>query len=121
MTEDKNVDVIETFVMFAVDITVNVKVRKTTTYGSSEPEYKLAEVGGVVIPDGLDWSTKDNIIKNIEEEAFGAVKKHESERNADRRLLKNGKTNISVVNRYVDSVCRGDSYLFCISRTRIKI
>ena len=78
MTEDKNVDVIKTHIMFAVDIKVNVKVKKTTSYGSSEPEYILAEVGGVVIPDGLDWSTKDNIIRNIEEKAFDAVEKYES-------------------------------------------
>ena len=77
--EDKNVDVIATYIMFAVDVKVNVKVKKTTSYGNSEPEYTLAEVGGVVIPDDIDWSTKDSIIKNIEEGAFGAVKEYEKE------------------------------------------
>ena len=78
-SEDKNVLVIETCDMFAVDIKVNIKVKKTTSNGNSEPVYNLAEVGGVVISDELDWSTKDKIIKNIKEEAFGAVKKYESE------------------------------------------
>ena len=79
-TKDKNVDVIQTYIMFATDITVNVKVRKTTSYGSSEPEHELAEVVGVSILEGeLDWSTKDSIIKNIQKEAFSAVEKYESE------------------------------------------
>ena len=77
-TEDKNVDIIKTYIMFATDITVNVKVRKTTSYGNPKPEYELAEVGGVAIPDDMDWTTKDSIIKNIQKEAFDAVEKYES-------------------------------------------
>ena len=79
MTEDKNVDVIKTYIMFATEVKVNVKMKKTTSYGNPEPEYSLAEVGGVSIPDELAWSTKDNIIKNIEEEAFDAVKEYKLE------------------------------------------
>ena len=83
MSENKDkqhVDVIETSTMFAVDVVVNIKVRKTTSYGNPEPKYKCAEIAGVRIPeDGLDWSTKDHIIKNIQREALERVKKHEEE------------------------------------------
>lgn len=72
----KEVDIIETNIMFAVDIKVNVKVRKTTLYGNSEPKYILAEVAGVGVFE-LDLSTKDDIIRNIQREAFAAVKEHE--------------------------------------------
>ena len=72
----EEVDVIETNIMFAVDIKVNVKVRKTTTYGNPQPEYKLAEVVGVGIFE-LDWNTKDDIIQSIQREAFVAVKEYE--------------------------------------------
>ena len=78
--EDKHVDIIKTYVMFGVDITVNIKVRKTTSYGSSKPEYTCAEIAGVDIPeDGFDWSNKDTIIRKIQEEAYDKVKKYEEE------------------------------------------
>ena len=78
--DDKNVDIIKTYVMFGVDITVNIKVRKTTSYGSSKSEYKCAEIARVSIPeDGIDWSTKDNIIRSIEKEAFDQVKEYEED------------------------------------------
>ena len=79
-TEDKHTVVIETNMMFAVDIVVNVKVRKTTSYGNPEPKYECAEIGGVIIPiDAFDWSTKDIIMKNIQKEALERVKKHEED------------------------------------------
>lgn len=78
--EDNHTVVIETNTMFAVDVVVNVKVRKTTSYGNQQPEYKCAEIAGIAIPaDGMDWSTKDKIIKNIQNEALIAVKKYEEE------------------------------------------
>jgi len=76
--EDKHTVVIKTNTMFAVDIVVNVKVNKSTSYGNPEPEYELAEVAGVGIFE-LDWSTKDSIISNIQKEAFDKVKKCEEE------------------------------------------
>jgi len=80
MTEDKNVDVIETYVMFATEVKVNVKVRKTTSYGSSEPEYELAEVAGIPNPFVvLDENTGMDVLGKIREEALNAVKKYESE------------------------------------------
>jgi len=83
-TEDRHVDVIETNVMFAVDVVVNVKVKKTTSYGNPNPEYKLAEVVGVAIPsDVFDESTKMDIIRNIREDAFAAVKKYEEDFKGD--------------------------------------
>ena len=55
--KDKHTVVIETNTMFAVDVVINVKVRKTTSYGNPQPEYKCAEIGGVSIPiDVFDWS-----------------------------------------------------------------
>ena len=76
----EEVDVIETNIMFGVDVNVNVKVRKTTSYGNPHPEYKLAEVVGVVFQsDVLDEDTKMSIVRNIQEEAFAAVKKYEKE------------------------------------------
>ena len=80
----EEVDIIETNIMFGVDIKVNVKVRKTTSYGNLQPEYKLAEVAGVAIQsDMLDENTKidirKNIIKNIREEAFVVVKEYEED------------------------------------------
>ena len=78
--EDKHAVIIETNTMFAVDVVVNVKVRKTTSYGNPKPGYKCAEVARVSIPeDGMDWSTKDTIIKNVQREALERVKKHEEE------------------------------------------
>ena len=78
--EDKHVDVIETNIMFAADVVVNIKVKKTTSYGNPEPKYKCAEIANVRIPeDELDWSTKDHIIKSIQREALERVKKHEEE------------------------------------------
>ena len=78
--EDKRTVVIETNTMFAVDVVVHVKVRKTTSYGNPKPEYRCAEIDGVSIPiDVFDWSTKDIIMKNIQREALERVKKHEEE------------------------------------------
>jgi hypothetical protein len=78
--EDNHTVVIETNTMFAVDVIINVKVRKTTSYGNTQPEYKCAEIARVSIPkDGMDWSTKDTIIKHIQREALERVKKHEEE------------------------------------------
>ena len=72
------VDVIETNIIFAVDISVNVKVRKTTSYGSSQPQYTLAEIAGVAVPvDGLDCSIENDIINNICKEIFSKVKEYE--------------------------------------------
>ena len=76
--EDEQVIITKTDIMFAVDIVVNVKVRKTTSYGNQQPEYSLAEVAGAGVFE-LDWSTKDNIIQNIQKEAFNKVKKHEED------------------------------------------
>ena len=74
----EDVDVIETNIMFAVDIKVNVKVRKTTSYGNPQPEYKLAEVANVGIQSGVfDESENMDVIRNIREEAFAAVKEYE--------------------------------------------
>ena len=80
-TKDKHVvDVIETNIMFAVDVVVNIKVKKTTSYGNPEPKYECAEIANVCIPDDeLDWSTKDHIIRNIQSEALEQVKKHEED------------------------------------------
>ena len=76
----EEVDVIETNIMFAVDIKVNVKVRKTTSYGNPQPEYRLAEVANVVFKsDVFDEDTKIDIVRNIQEEAFAAVHKYEKE------------------------------------------
>jgi len=76
--EDKRVSVIETYTMFGVDVVVHVKVKKTTC--SDSTRYKCAEIVGLDIPaDGLDWSTKDSIIKRIQQEALDKVKKHEEE------------------------------------------
>ena len=78
--KNEEVDVIETNIMFAVDIKVNVKVRKVTSYGNLRPEYKLAEVANVAIhSDVFDESTKMNIVRNIREEAFDAVHEYEKE------------------------------------------
>ena len=78
--EGNHTVIIETNTMFTVDVVVNVKVKKTTSYGNPQPEYKCAEIGGVSIPiDVFDWSTKDIIMKNIQKEALERVKKHEEE------------------------------------------
>ena len=78
--EDNHTAVIETNTMFAVDVVVNIKVRKTTSYGNPKTEYKCVEVAGVSIPaDGFDWNIKDNIIRNIQKEAYDMVKKHEED------------------------------------------
>ena len=78
--EDKHVVIIKTNTMFAVDIVVNVKVRKTTSYYNPKPEYKCAEVAGVGVPeDGFDWDIKDTIIRKIQKQAYDKVKKHEEE------------------------------------------
>ena len=74
----EEVDIIETNIMFGVDIKINVKVRKTTSYGNPQPEYKLAEAANVAVQwDVFDESTKMSIVRNIQEEAFAAVKKYE--------------------------------------------
>ena len=72
------IDVIETNIIFGVDITVNVKVRKTTSYGDSQPQYTLAEIVGVVVPvDGLDCSIENDIVSNIWKDIFSKVKEYE--------------------------------------------
>lgn len=73
----EEVDVIETSIMFAVDIKVNVKVRKTTSYGNPKPEYKLAEVANVAIQSDVFDETKMDIMRKIQDEALGAVKEYE--------------------------------------------
>lgn len=76
--KEEIVDVIKTNIMFGVNIKVNVKVKKTTSYGNPQPEYKLAEVANVAIQsDVFDEDTKMNIVRNIQEEAFVAVKDYE--------------------------------------------
>ena len=76
--EEEDIAVIETNIMFGVDIKVNVKVRKTTSYGNPQPVYELAEVANVAIQlDVFDEGTKMDIVRNIREEAFDAVKKYE--------------------------------------------
>ena len=76
--EDNHTVVIETYMMFGVDVIMHVKVKKTTCGDSTR--YKCAEIAGLDIPaDGFDWSTKDNIIQNIQKEALDKVKKHEEE------------------------------------------
>ena len=78
--KEEVVDVIETNIMFAVDINVNVKVRKVTSFGNPQPEYELAEVANVAIQsDIFDEDTKMDIVRNIREEAFAAVHKYEKE------------------------------------------
>ena len=76
----EEVDIIETNIMFAVDIKVNVKVRKTTLYGNSEPKYILAEVANVGIQSGVfDESENMDVIRNIRDKAFVAVEEYEKE------------------------------------------
>lgn len=84
--EDKSVDVIETCIIFAVNILVNVKVRKTVLYGDSEPEYKLVKIGRVIIPDELDWETNDSIVKDISKEVFDKVKEYEIEIKGENKI-----------------------------------
>jgi len=76
---DGDVDVIETHILFGVDVKINVKVRKTTSYGNPESEYQLAEIAGVTIPSNVvfDEGIKMDVIRNIREIAFIAVKKSE--------------------------------------------
>lgn len=77
-TEDENVDIIETYVMFATEVKVNVKVRKTTPYGSPESEYKLVEIAGVPNPfDVFDENVGMDILGKIREEALIAVRGEE--------------------------------------------
>ena len=77
----EDVVVIETNIMFDVDIKVNVKVKKITSYANSQPQYKLVQMAGVIIQsDESDETPKmKDIIRNIEDEAFLAVRKHERE------------------------------------------
>ena len=78
--KNEEVDVIETNIMFAVDIKVSVKVRKTTSYGNPRPEYKLAEVANVGIQSGVfDESENMDVIRNIRDKAFVAVEEYEKE------------------------------------------
>ena len=76
-SEKGDVDVIEKYVLFATEVKVNVKVRKTTSHGN-QSEYVLAEIAGVAIESiSFDMTAKIDILKKIKEEAFVAVKKYE--------------------------------------------
>ena len=76
--KEENVEVIETNIIFGADISVNVKVRKTISYGDSQPQYTLAEIAGVVVPvDGLDCSIENDIVSNICKDIFSKVKEYE--------------------------------------------
>ena len=66
--------------MFATEVKVNVKVRKTTSYGSPESEYNLVEIAGVPNPFVVfDENVGRDVLGKIREEALAMVKKYESE------------------------------------------
>lgn len=74
-------DVIETNIIFATEVKVNVKVRKVTRYGSTQPEYDLIEIAGIHMgADVLDLEVNKDIVMVIKGEALKAIK------NAEKRL-----------------------------------
>lgn len=77
--KDKNVDIIETYVMFSTDVTINLKMRKVSRYGSLQPEYELVEVAGVGIDEINDDAIRIIVLEKIRIEALRLIKKYESE------------------------------------------
>ena len=78
MTEET--DVIETNIMFATEVKVDAKVRKVTTYGSQQPEYKLVEIAGISIDsDILDDEDNKKIVKVLREIVLDKVKIYEKD------------------------------------------
>ena len=73
-------DVIETNIIFATEVKVDAKVRKVTTYGNPEPEYKLVEIAGVSIDsDILDDEDNKKIVKVLREIVLDKVKIYEKD------------------------------------------
>jgi len=77
---NEDVDIIETNIIFATEVKVIVKIRKSTSYGNPNPGYKLAEVAGVVIRSD-DEETKRDIVRKIEYDALLAVEDYEKKMN----------------------------------------
>jgi len=75
---NEDVDIIETNIIFATEVKVIVKIRKSTSYGDPNPVYKLAEVAGVVIRSDIsDEEIKRDIVRKIEYNALLAVGDYE--------------------------------------------
>ena len=79
MNEDK-VDVIETNIMFGTEVKIYAKIKKVTTYGNAQSEYKLIEVAGVSIDsDILDDEDNRKIAKVLREILIDKVKAYDEE------------------------------------------
>lgn len=76
--KDEDVTIIETYVMFGTDITINVKMKKVTTYGSSDSEYKIVEIAGIPADEIAEDNGLD-IVGKIREKALHSIKKYEDE------------------------------------------
>ena len=76
--KDENVDIIETYVMFSTDISINVKMKKVTRYGSSESEYKFVEIAGISGDEIVENSGMD-VLGKIREKALYSIKEYEDE------------------------------------------
>jgi len=77
MTEET--DVIETNIMFATEVKVDAKVRKVTTYGSQQPEYKLVEIAGISIDSDILDEDNKKIVKVLREIVLDKVKIYEKD------------------------------------------
>lgn len=71
-------DIIETYVMFSTEVTINVKMKKVTKYGDLQPEYKFVEVAGILTDDCND-AIDIGILGRIKQIALSAIKKYEDE------------------------------------------
>jgi len=75
---NEDVDIIETNIIFATEVKVIVKIRKSTSYGNPNPEYKLAEVAGVVIRSDIsNEEINKDIVEKIQYDALLAVGDYE--------------------------------------------
>ena len=76
--KDENVDIIETYVMFSTDVTINVKMKKVTKYGNSESQYKFVVVADIPISESIDDVGSD-VLGKIREKALNSIRKYEDE------------------------------------------
>lgn len=71
-------DIIETNVMFSTEVTINVKMKKVTRYGDSQPKYKFVEVAGIVTDDVNDV-IGIGVLEKIKRKGLNAIKKYEDD------------------------------------------
>ena len=76
--KNENTDIIETCVVFSTDVTINIKVKKNTTYGNLHPEYKIVEVAGIITDDSIDV-VNIGLFGRIKEKALSAIIKYQDE------------------------------------------